>query len=401
MKRWIKVYLILILCLLVTTGCWDRRELNDLGMVLGWGMDLNKDGTYLASAQIAIPSKLSGGGGGGSGTTLGQGFYLETATGKNNSDAGENIQLKLSRKIFPGHRRVVVLGEALARNGLVKVVDEFSRNPEVRLRTDMFIVKGGTARELFAHPYMLENIPAIAVMKIHESVGGTESTTFKQFLEEAHSDPGNPTLPMIQMVRAANKGNDEQDHQRKTFKYAGRAVFNDKLEMIGTLTVPEARDRFWIRGELNNHILTVEVPEGKGNITFAGRKFTSKIKPVIQNGKVTFFVTLTGKGIIKENNTNLDLMSSASNEAIERALNKTELKRATQTILKVQKKYKVDIFGFGETLHRKDPFYWKKIKYHWNEIFSEANIVVKVDVTVIQVGSTGPGLQLKEKVIKK
>lgn len=34
--------LILILPLLLT-GCWDRQELNDQAIVLGWGMDLEKE----------------------------------------------------------------------------------------------------------------------------------------------------------------------------------------------------------------------------------------------------------------------------------------------------------------------------------------------------------------------
>lgn len=404
MIKRIKVYFVLILCVFITTGCWDRREINDLGIILGWGMDLNKDGTYLASAQIAIPSKLSGGGGsggGGAGASPGQGYYLETATGKNNTDAGENIQLKLSRKIFPSHRRVIILGEGLARNGISKVIDEFSRNPEVRLRTDMFIVKGSTAREFFSLPYTLENIPAIAAMKIHESVGGTESTTFKTFLEEAHSDAGNPSLPLIGIVSAGNKENKAKGQPSKTFKILGRAIFNDNLKMIGVLNVQEARDRFWIRGELNKYPLTVQVPEGKGNITYVGRKYTSKIKPILQNGKIKFMVTLIGKGTIKENNTNLDLKDPANSKAIERTLNKSELKHATETISKVQKKYKVDVFGFGDALHREHPYYWKKIKDHWNQTFNEADISVKVHITVEQVGSTSSALQLKEREIKK
>jgi spore germination protein KC len=404
MRKLIKVSFILFLCLFVTTGCWDGRELNDLGIVLGWGMDLNKDGTYLASAQLAIPAKLSGGSGGGSGgagSSPGQGYYLETATGRNNTDAGQNIQLKLSRKIFPSHRRVIVLGEKLAENGLLNIIDEYSRNPEVRMRTDIFVVKGGTAKEFLSLPYTLENIPAIAAIKIHESVGGTESTTFKQFLEEAHAEGGNPSLPMIGIVPSSTGGTSGQGQLKKTFRISGRAIFNEKLKMIGSLTDNEARLRFWVRGQLKTFTLTVQVPEGKGNISFAGRKYSGKIQPMLQGGKVKFFITLIGKGTIKENNTNLDLKDEVNNKAIERALNQNVRKQVTQMISRVQKKYKTDVFGFGEAVHRKYPKEWKKIKVNWNRTFSEADIAVNVNVKVEQVGSTGPALQLKEREIKK
>src|SRR3954469_23106419 len=109
MIKTILVYLLIFFCMVVTTGCMDRRELNDIAIVLGWGMDQKEDGTFVASAQIAIPSKLANGNGGGGGGAE-DGYLLEPASGKSASDAGQNMQLKLSRVIFASHRRVIILG---------------------------------------------------------------------------------------------------------------------------------------------------------------------------------------------------------------------------------------------------------------------------------------------------
>ncbi|XJZ26824.1 hypothetical protein ACF5W4_16025 [Bacillota bacterium Lsc_1132] len=98
-----KVLRILLLCLFVTTGCWDRIELNNLAIILGSGMDQTQDGSYLLSSQIAIPSKLGSSRGDGGGKD--QGYFLETATGKSILDAAQNMQIKLSRKTFGSHRR--------------------------------------------------------------------------------------------------------------------------------------------------------------------------------------------------------------------------------------------------------------------------------------------------------
>lgn len=49
---------VLILCLLMLTGCWSRRELNELLIVLGIGVDW-KDGEYLVSFQVVNPSEIS------------------------------------------------------------------------------------------------------------------------------------------------------------------------------------------------------------------------------------------------------------------------------------------------------------------------------------------------------
>ncbi|GJM70963.1 hypothetical protein HMSSN036_31790 [Paenibacillus macerans] len=58
----------------------------------------------------------------------------------------QQMQTKLSRLVFRGHRRIIVIGEPLARKGLKDVLDTYTRDPNLKLRTDVFIVKGGTPR---------------------------------------------------------------------------------------------------------------------------------------------------------------------------------------------------------------------------------------------------------------
>ncbi|WP_160719440.1 Ger(x)C family spore germination protein [Bacillus sp. USDA818B3_A] len=401
MRNSTRVIFLLLLSTLITTGCWDRRELNDLAIVLGWGMDLNKDGTYLSSAQIVVPAKLGNSGGGGKGSaSAGEGFYIESATGKTATDTSQNMQTKLSRKIFASHRRVIVIGEDLARSGIGKIMDEFSRNPEVRMRTDLFVVRGSTAQEFLSIPYQLESIPALAPLKIQERISGRASSTFKQFLVEANAEGSNPTLPTVQIVRTSEKGDTEQVSS-KTLRVRGRAIFNNKLQMIGFISPADVRNRYWIRGELKENTLTVYVPEGKGTISFVGRKYKSKIKPILQGDQIKFTIRLSGKGVIRENNTNLDLKNPSHLKAVERALNKEIPKKVLQTITHVQKDYEADIFGLGEVFHRKYPGKWKEMKANWQKEFSRADVVVIADLNVDQVGLTGPSLHLMESEIKE
>jgi spore germination protein KC len=171
--------------------------------------------------------------------------------------------------------------------------------------------------------------------------------------------------------------------------------------MVGYLTPLEAKDRFFIKGEMKRNVITVNVPEGGGNISFDGRKYKSKIKPVIQGNKIKFIVSLSGKGTIRENNTNLDLKIAKNITLIENALKKQISKEISHTISHVQKDFGLDVFGFGQVVHRKYPIEWRTLKKNWNEHFTNAKFTVKADITVEDVGATGPSLQLKESGIKK
>lgn len=59
-------------------------------------------------------------------------------------------------------------------------------------------------------------------------------------------------------------------------------------------------------------------------------------------------------------------------------------------IAKVQKEYKVDIFGFGEVFRRSHPRMWTKIKEDWNEgYFPNLKTHIQVDYTIRRTGTTG------------
>lgn len=75
-KRLIICFIILV-CMSLTTGCWDEREINDQAIILGWGFDQNEDGDYIGSAQIVVPGEV-----GEKSSGQGKGYMVETATGK-------------------------------------------------------------------------------------------------------------------------------------------------------------------------------------------------------------------------------------------------------------------------------------------------------------------------------
>ena len=62
MKRWMRIWILLLP--LVTAGCWDRKEINDIGFVIGTGLDLAKNGNMQATLQVAVPSPSTQTGGG-------------------------------------------------------------------------------------------------------------------------------------------------------------------------------------------------------------------------------------------------------------------------------------------------------------------------------------------------
>jgi len=307
------------------------------------------------------------------------------------------LQRKLSRKVFLSHQKVIIIGERLARNGISNILDVYSREPELPLRTNLFVLKNGDAMDFMEIQSKMEDMPSTAAMKMFQSTAGPESTTFKDFLEGASSEGVSPTVPILEIIRSKK----EKDKDTETFRLGGRAIFNQDLELIGFLSYREAVDRLWIINKLNTHKLTTNLVGGEGNVGILGMNFKSKIKPIIQNDQVKFHITLSGKGVVRENNTALDLKQPKNLKIIERSFTKNLQDHMIKTITKVQKEYQSDILGFGQSVHKEYPRKWKRWKKDWGKKFSDADITVKVELNIERTGVTGSPLHLKESEIQK
>ena len=111
---------------LLITGCWDKREINDLAIATAISID-KKDDEYHVSAQVVLPTELSMKGGMGSSPVT-----LYEASGKSVNEAIRKLTQVSPRIIYLGHLRVVVISEELAKEGIATTVDFLSRGWELR-----------------------------------------------------------------------------------------------------------------------------------------------------------------------------------------------------------------------------------------------------------------------------
>jgi spore germination protein KC len=404
-KRW--GCFCLVLSLLFITGCWDNSEVNELAIELAWGVDKAPNKKVMISAQVIIPSKIKGGQYDGTGgSSKGKPFFVVTSDGMNTLDAVQRMQTKLSRQVFRGHRRVIVIGESMARQGIKEVIDTYTRDPNLKLRTDMFIVKGGTAKDFLQISYPLETIPGLAVLGEFNHLGTLLEMGFLNFLLSATNEGACPTVPTIAMgMNPASQDEDNQKDQSNTdeegFRIVGPGIFNKDLKLIGFLNVEEGRAMRWVAGNLRKLTVSATIPQEEGNVSMDINKVGNKIQPVFQGDKIKILVTLTGQGAIRENNTHLDLTQMKNIAILQNALNKHVEETVLQTITKVQKKYGTDVFGFSDIIRRKNLPFWKTVRDDWETVFREAEISVNAKLTVRRIGVTGPSLHLNVDEIKK
>ncbi|MFB5189848.1 Ger(x)C family spore germination protein [Alicyclobacillus fastidiosus] len=376
------------------TGCWDATEIDRLAIVSASGLDLvqpDPDSPPLVQGtlQIARASEMGSNGGGSPTTTTGStdAFILEQAKGQNALQPFDIIRKRLSRKLFLGQRRVIVIGEDYAKHGVYDLVDEVIRNPQSRLRTYVVIAYHSTAESILKLPYALNRLPSDAIAEI-EQQGSVPEVDAKDFIEKLVSK-GDTFAMGIDPVQSAPEGSDAS---ASTFQLNQIAIFRgDKL--VGWLEGPTFEGFLWIYGRMKRADTTVRLPGVPGYLTGRMLSIRTERSVAVVNGRPQININTRTQYDIAENGTPMNLNDPSSVNKVRDAIQQEILSQMKSTMDALQQKYVSDPFGFGEQLDKQYPRAWAKVKENWHSTYSKTPVVITADVEIRNSGLTGPPLR--------
>ncbi|CAG7655932.1 Ger(x)C family spore germination protein [Paenibacillus allorhizosphaerae] len=392
MRRMIGTLLALVLLGAVTTGCWNRRELNDLAITVALGID--KIGNeFRVSAQLVNPSEIAARKGS---TSKGAPVVTYSETGGTVFEALRKMTTQSPRKLYLSHLRMLVVSEPLAREGIAKLLDVLSRAHE--LRTDFFIVvaRSASAKEMLdTYTVPQEIIPANHMFKTIDISSALWAASGKKTIDELISDMiskgKEPVLTGIGIFGDTDRdktGTEENVRHivpLSTLHIVGLAVFkNDKL--IGWLNDEESQAYNYVLDKVKGTAGQLACPKG-GKLTLEIIRTKSEIKGKLTDGQPAVDVKLRLENDVTDVECDIDLNDVETIAELERIAEKKVKQFIVHTIRKAQTKWHADIFGFGEAIHRAEPKAWKKIENRWDSVFAELPVNVNVDVKIRRLGT--------------
>lgn len=369
---------------LLLTGCWDRREINDAAFVAATAFD-KEEGKYRVTVQIPLPEQMgvnSGGGGGGGGSTSGaKPWYVDSELGDTIKESNVQQQRSLSRQLQFSHRRVFLIGEELAKDGVAPIIDILGRVPQNRLTTLMLVTKG-SARDILSAETPTEQFPAEAIREIAQN-SMKKPKTLKHFIQVILSEGIDPALPIISLDQT--KPGLERQSEIK-IKLDGLAVFNGS-KLSGFLKGEEASGMLLAMNQAKSPIISVPSPDKSGNIAVQLLENESRIIPVLKNNQLTLLVQIRAKGTIVENLSKYNAGDSNNNlNQVEHVINQKVKANIEKSVKTLQHQYHSDPIGFGDAIYRKYPKLWKKYRNNWYDHYSRLKVVVE---PLIQLKNTG------------
>ncbi|MGA4515731.1 spore gernimation protein GerC [Solibacillus silvestris] len=384
-----KYMFILIILNFILTGCWDKRELNELAITLALGIDkVEGEDEYEVTAQVVVPSAVSMKDGTGGATVT-----LFTENGETVYEALRRMTKVSPRKIYPGHLQMLIIGEELAKEGIGESLDLLARDWELRPDFYVVVAKDVTAREILNVTTDLESIPAskmFAGLKVSEKAwAGTYGVTLDELIVDLISEGKEAVLTGIQLAGNKQIGSTQQNIESISkpaqIKYDNLAVFKED-RLMGWLTEQDSRGYSGITNSVKSTVTSISCPnEGKSTIEVTN--FHSKVEGNIVHGKPEVNIHTKAEGKVGEVRCKIDLKNPEAIQELEKIYEKEATRIINETIDVLQQEYQSDIFGFGEAIHRSNPQEWDQIKENWDEEFSDLTVNVKVDMKIRLTGT--------------
>lgn len=391
MKRYT---LIIILCLLpaLFTGCWSRREVEELAIVGGMAIDKGQGedkGKYLVTLNILRPGQISTGAGGSMGGSGSGGATIPmwqiAGLGETPFEAARKVALRSPRELFFGHTRHVVISEEVAREGLHKILDLLYRHPEIRLRS-YIVLTHGQAREV------LNTVPELEQFIAREMEGIAKTTRrenskfdmvdIKKVTEKMIAPGIDPVIGRVEIIRASPQVGTDQVIRTLIFR-GGAIIRKDRL--AGWLDEREMRGYMLGTGLAQGGIFPVKIHHGEEDVSFEMTRASSSFKIKSEGGKLKVKMKVFVEGDLGEHQGLEEIAAAEKIPELEKKFNAALRSEITAAIKKAQQ-FKADIFGFGQALERSDPKMFKELRKDWPEHFAGAEVTLEIKAHVRRTG---------------
>ncbi|WP_165822359.1 Ger(x)C family spore germination protein [Paenibacillus montanisoli] len=365
MKRGIKFAACLSLLPMLLTGCWDIQNLTNKKLVNGLSLDLVGNDQMMGTIRTIVLESKGGG-------QFDAKDEVIKAVGASVYLIGYKIDNMLPGTLEASKTHVVIIGEELAKKGVMAPLEPFYRNPKFFLKADLIISKGMASEVLSFNK--IDNSPVAFGIKqiLHSAARKTvvPKQTLYSLWSEVSTQGEDAIVPMIRKVNET------------ALTVDGICLFDGDRYSGVTLERADSTILLLMDGTLNAQA-TMNIPIEQGMSTILVRKLKRSIHVTANGstGKIECSVHVDLYGAIAS------LPSRMDREIDRKQVNQEMadwLNKESSVVTAKLRQANCDALGIGRRLRVKYPELWRSMdreqKYQ--------NVVIKPSFTV-HINSTG------------
>ncbi|KGP75511.1 spore gernimation protein GerC [Desulfosporosinus sp. Tol-M] len=398
--------LILIVCILLLDGCWDKKEVESVALLMGAGIDLGrKPGTYLLTAQFALPQK-----GGAAGSDIESWTY--SAEVSSIREFYEMVSKSINRVPFEGSQKVVVIGEDAAKAGFINVLDFVQRYSEFR-RTMYLVLAKGKAQSILNTKLGKGQLPAMFIksnIETSHDISVYPTVRLGHYLTILGRKSTAPILPVVESIKpgegiGGNQVVGTAGEQEMQLRLQGAGVLRGD-HLADFLTDEETKGFMWLDNSVGQRFIsTVGSEESEVNFVGQALKSTTKFKVSDKDGTIGIEYRIKASLEVDEVLGLKEQLSSTEWAALLKEAEKSFAKvieKECELSIKKEKELSLDFLGIGRHIEQQKPAYWQTVKDQWEQKIADFPVSLDVQVTIHHSGmsksspttnSTGEGAE--------
>lgn len=385
----------LILLLPLLSGCYNYRELNELGITTAVSIDY-KDNNFYVIAEVINPIKQQD-----ASSSNNSPFVNYNSSSSSLQDAFRKVVLESPRQLYAAQLEIIVLSEEVVNNHLEEVLEYFARDPEARTEIKIIVAKTEDSTKAITLQTLLTSLSSSNIIKsldLQSKVLGMSYPVTLNELLNMYIDPYlEVVLPSMTLYGNYEIGDEKENittsSPKAIVKIDGSTITKDN-KILGYLDLEESKILNLINGKLKETIIKMNYYDGY--IIFEPNRIKVSRELDIKNNIIK--INISGYSKTKEIQSNINAKDPKEIEKLNKALNMELEKKITDTFNSIREKYDTDVFGFQELYYRTDYKYFKENCTNWYEdIYPKIKLEVKANVRLYEKGSTLGGLRYERK----
>lgn len=385
----------LILLLPLLSGCYNYRELNELGITTAVSIDY-KDNNFYVIAEVINPIKQQD-----ASSSNNSPFVNYNSSSSSLQDAFRKVVLESPRQLYAAQLEIIVLSEEVVNNHLEEVLEYFARDPEARTEIKIIVAKTEDSTKAITLQTLLTSLSSSNIIKsldLQSKVLGMAYPVTLNELLNMYIDPYlEVVLPSMTLYGNYEIGDEKENittsSPKAIVKIDGSTITKDN-KILGYLDLEESKILNLINGKLKETIIKMNYYDGY--IIFEPNRIKVSRELDIKNNIIK--INISGYSKTKEIQSNINLKDPKEVKKLNKALNMELEKKITDTFNSIREKYGTDVFGFQELYYRTNYKYFKENCTNWYEdIYPKIKLEVKANVRLYEKGSTLGGLRYERK----
>lgn len=385
----------LILLLPLLSGCYNYRELNELGITTAVSIDY-KDNNFYVIAEVINPIKQQD-----ASSSNNSPFVNYNSSSSSLQDAFRKVVLESPRQLYAAQLEIIVLSEEVVNNHLEEVLEYFARDPEARTEIKIIVAKTEDSTKAITLQTLLTSLSSsniINSLDLQSKVLGMDYPVTLNELLNMYIDPYlEVVLPSMTLYGNYEIGDEKENittsSPKAIVKIDGSTITKDN-KILGYLDLEESKILNLINGKLKETIIKMNYYDGY--IIFEPNRIKVSRELDIKNNIIK--INISGYSKTKEIQSNINVKDPKEVEKLNKALNMELEKKITDTFNSIREKYGTDVFGFQELYYRTNYKYFKENCTNWYEnIYPKIKLEVKANVRLYEKGNTLGGLRYERK----